>query len=794
MLFFSSISTSLYATAVPLETKITGLYVAFFNRAGDLGGLDWWKAKGEEAQSNGEDVSAVLKQLSAGFSLHPTFISTYGNLYNRPFVEAIYRNALGRDGDEEGIAYWTGRLNLPESDNNYLNRSDMVSIFVETSLTSDLTPENFPTLTAEELAAAQLRKDLITNKVEVALAFTHQLGELSNVTNVDSPESDPAYLASIEIISWITDDRATVDAMLNFLTSIIGSNDPIGDILAINRQGSGTLPLTGGFVFAGDVMVSMPEGGALRNIDISVSEIPLPDQLPTGFRVIDEAFDISISNEDQDIMNAPLQVKVRYDDADISDEDNILILHYNEETGKYEPVRIISQDTVINTLVFDSRTFSSFVLVMIDAIIPTTYDTGFRAGTNGWKINNFGSYFSPGGNCLGMSGYATWYANNRTDNLHPKYTEQIATLVATRAHLAQSQTWGLTEWRNEQKLKAPYIGRLIKAYMSLLDQPLIFLAGVDGHGKHAMVVYKYDAEKLYFYDVNVRDAEQTVTYDGAAFGTYSGYNSFGYVALASLGRTEDFADLTTEAVGGFVSSQDITLTSPEENEEITEHKTALTGSLSGSLNDAIKLYTTVKGIGREISVNGGQFNQEIEISNGTNTIVLLAGVDMQQQSNWAKNGATLIRNVEGVFEASRMLVTLTWGQDNTDIDLYITEPQGETMWYSNQSTSDGLNLDFDNTSGYGPEHGTLTEGASTVGAVQDGTYKVRVHYYSDHRTGSVPITGHVNIVLNVGEDNQVEKTIPFGISVDNSSNDSPGDSGADWIDIATVDINNNVIN
>ncbi len=550
-------------------------------------------------------------------------------------------------------------------------------------------------------------------------------------------------------------------------------------------------------MIAGDATVSIPADAVLKDIAITVRETSLPAQLPTGFRALVDgnAFDIVISNEDQDKINGPLKITVRYDDTNVADENNILILHYNAQTQKYEPVRIIAQDTDANTLVFDSRSFSPFVLVLIDTLLPASHDTGFRATAEGWNIRNFGSYFSPGGNCLGMSGYSTWYHNNRSDNLRTKYTPEIATLVATRAHMAQSQTWAKAEWRNEQKLKAPYIGRLMKAYMSLLNRPLIFLAGKDGRPGHAMVIYKYDADKLYFYDVNVVDAEQSITYNGTTFGVYGNYNSFGYAALASLGRTEDFAQLTTEAEAGFVSSQDITLTSPEQNEEILEHKVSLTGSLSGSLNSAAKLWVTVKGVGREIPVNGGNFDKEIEISHGPNTIVLLAGVDTRHQSNWAKNGATLIRTVEGAFEASRMLVTLTWGQDNTDVDLYITEPEGETMWYSNDVTASGLTLDVDDTNGYGPEHGTLTEGASTTGTVQEGNYNIRVHYFSDHVSDStIPVSGHVNIVLNEGEENQVEKSIPFSISLDNSSNDNPGSTGADWVDIAVVDINNSVIN
>ncbi len=227
-LFFSITFTSANASEVSLETKITGLYVAFFNRAADKQGLDYWTQKGETAQKEGENVSDVLKELSEGFATHPTFTSTYAHLSNRAFVEAVYRNTLGREGDSEGIGYWTGLIN------NGLTRSDMVATFVETALTADMTPENFPSLTEEELVAAQLRQDLITNKVSAALSFTHQLGILSNIGS-DDPESNPVYLASIKIISEVTEDASTVSDVISFLEGIKESEDPIKDINEMDR-------------------------------------------------------------------------------------------------------------------------------------------------------------------------------------------------------------------------------------------------------------------------------------------------------------------------------------------------------------------------------------------------------------------------------------------------------------------------------------------------------------------------------------------------------------------------------
>ncbi len=554
-------------------------------------------------------------------------------------------------------------------------------------------------------------------------------------------------------------------------------------------EGSGVAGTDGGLIVSGDATIEIPQGAALKDISIDVSEIDLPEDLPSGLRLLGDVMDLDISDSDQENVNAPLKITLVYDDTGVSDENDIIPLHFNGTS--YEPVKLISQDVEANTVTFESRDFSPFVLSLINTVIPSSYDTGFNASANGWDINNFGSYFAPGGNCLGMSGYATWFYNNRSESLSGKYSADVARLTSIRAHLAQSQTWAIDQWRAEQILSDEKLGRTLKAYMSLVGKPLIFLMGTNGSPAHATVVYGYDASGFKFYDVNAAGQSQTVSFNGSNFSTYGGYNSFGYVAIASLGRTEDFAALTAEAESGFTTSDDISLTTPVEDEEVFDREVTLSGSLSGDLNSETKLYAEVKGVGREIPVTDGNFNTSIEVSNGESTIVLLAGVDISNQSNWYKNGATLIRNFEGVLAASRLLVTLTWNQNNTDVDLYITEPDGETMWYSDQLTSNGLTLDFDNTSGWGPEHGTL-EAASSSTAL-DGLYTIRVHYFSDYNAG-VAASGSVNIVINEGTEDQKVATVPFQISVDDLSANGPGGTGASWADIATVDIINGVIN
>lgn len=594
--------------------------------------------------------------------------------------------------------------------------------------------------------------------------------------------------------------RALTIALMGFMLAAMvacgggggGDSTSTGDTDGtILYSGSGTGTADGGTIQAGDVTIAIRAQALADDVDFTIGEVDAPAALPTGLTQVGRAVDVSVGDSDYEKINGPVTFTVKYDDTGMADENNLLVLHYDASLG-YQAVRILSQDTTANTITFESRTFSPFVLALIDLLLPDEADTGFAESENGWNINNFGSYFSPGGNCLGMSAYATWFFQGRSsENLNGKFDATIAQYTAMRAHLAQSQSWALSEWRNEQLLSDARIISLMKAFLYITDQPLILTLGVDGSARHASVVYGYDANNFYFYDVNSHDTQQTLSYTASGFGTYGTYNSFGFVALPSMGRTQDFEALTVEAEAGFTTSADITLTAPTAAQLINAHETDLTGSLSGSLNSSAQLLVNVKGVWQTVPVTSGSFNAQIPISYGDNTIVLLAGVPISNQSNWYKNSAVLFRDVEGTLVATDLLTTLTWNQSNTDVDLYVTDPAGDTAYYITDGTSSGLVLDFDNTSGYGPEHITLT--SDTSGEILEGTYTIRVHYYSNHREEDSLASGVVTIVANEGDENQVSESKAFSFSTDNPSNADPGGTGADWVDIADVDIVNSII-
>jgi hypothetical protein len=99
---------------------ITRLYRAYFLRIPDRDGLVYW--------INRKRTGTSLNAISQGFALSNEFKLKYGTLTNRAFVERIYQNILGRDGEPSGIDYWTGEL-----DAGRRNRGSVMVGFSESS-------------------------------------------------------------------------------------------------------------------------------------------------------------------------------------------------------------------------------------------------------------------------------------------------------------------------------------------------------------------------------------------------------------------------------------------------------------------------------------------------------------------------------------------------------------------------------------------------------------------------------------------------------------------------------------
>ncbi|WP_333865699.1 VIT domain-containing protein [Sphingobacterium sp.] len=86
-----------------------------------------------------------------------------------------------------------------------------------------------------------------------------------------------------------------------------------------------------------------------------------------------------------------------------------------------------------------------------------------------------------------------------------------------------------------------------------------------------------------------------------------------------------------------------------------------------------------------------------------------------------------------------MRVVINWNSQNTDIDLWVTDPNQEKCFYSNPATAIGGRLSNDFTGGYGPEQFLLKKALK-------GKYKIEVDFFND---SSLTLAGPAAVMAEI---------------------------------------------
>ncbi len=171
------------------------------------------------------------------------------------------------------------------------------------------------------------------------------------------------------------------------------------------------------------------------------------------------------------------------------------------------------------------------------------------------------------------------------------------------------------------------------------------------------------------------------------------------------------------------SPLEVKLTAPRGG-QTSERVIGIAGTVRGFPSDRITL--VVNGIPMSVGVDGsGAFHQPQVLSPGLNTIRAVAELDGVA----AEDAVAVYAQVP----AKDLRVTLTWDTPGTDVDLWLTGPDGEKILYSHREGKAGGTLDTDVTTGFGPE-------PYTQARLQKGTYRVQAHAYRIERPTRVELT------------------------------------------------------
>ncbi|MBN2824385.1 MAG: DUF2135 domain-containing protein [Campylobacterales bacterium] len=98
-------------------------------------------------------------------------------------------------------------------------------------------------------------------------------------------------------------------------------------------------------------------------------------------------------------------------------------------------------------------------------------------------------------------------------------------------------------------------------------------------------------------------------------------------------------------------------------------------------------------------------------------------------------------------------IVINWSSDNSDMDLWVTDPYGEKTYYSNKLSYIGAKISNDITGGYGPEEFMIKDAVK-------GKYKIEVNYYgSSEQHPTIPVTIRAEVYTHYGKKAQKESDI-----------------------------------
>lgn len=111
-------------------------------------------------------------------------------------------------------------------------------------------------------------------------------------------------------------------------------------------------------------------------------------------------------------------------------------------------------------------------------------------------------------------------------------------------------------------------------------------------------------------------------------------------------------------------------------------------------------------------------------------------------------------------------VVLNWNKDLTDIDLWVTDPDGDRCWYQNTRTKAGGRISQDITQGFGPEQFMLKK-------AKKGRYKIETNFFAERQMNlSGPTTVMAEIYLYYASGKVERKIQTFQLAQANQAKDA----------------------
>lgn len=197
--------------------KIMELYTAYFNRAADKDGVDYW--------ANEMDTKAwTLDDVANSFAQQTEYTALYAGKTNAEIVALVYTNVLNRAADTDGATYWEGQLT-----NGAVTVSQLIQAVVNAATEKDGSG-NYKNATDAAIvnnktAVSQYAYDSNVNAKNISLA-----GVTADVASIDAAKAsvDAANPANVGETFTLT-NSATADTIIGTDKSDV-INGPSGTV------------------------------------------------------------------------------------------------------------------------------------------------------------------------------------------------------------------------------------------------------------------------------------------------------------------------------------------------------------------------------------------------------------------------------------------------------------------------------------------------------------------------------------------------------------------------------------
>jgi len=600
----------------------------------------------------------------------------------------------------------------------------------------------------------------------------------------------------------LTAKAGTVEPAFTALLVVPGSDTPQGSTTATNLLG-GTLTISSG-PLAG-VTVTIPPGAVASDTQFSVSSNDLT-LIPNAGTFPGQG--LSLDSGGQTTFQQPLEITVPFPD----DGTIIPVPYYVDSDNHLEPCQVVSIDHVGHTITFLSFHASLYTWIFASLAESPASVTTYEPGVDGFQIVNNGSVYNPDNEGFGMCAFEQWYFQKHDGGLYSKYWQDIPVpsggtvkgqnIIATRAQTSVVQYWN-NYWSNialQQNLSNGEQLALIENTLSNTASPtILYLRGISGGSTvaHAVLAYNCNSNGILINDPNAPGEGLMISATNPVYGIYTSIMELGNGSL----QKEAF-----DAEAGFDGNgaAQVLVTSSTDYQVFTDSDALLSGNITSGqvlVDDLVVWLNGVSSYEQQIDTTGAFNISPLFLNSGTNDVTFeTRGHD--EYGNVIEAPNTQLAPFHMIYTGSSsssgtgdavILATLTWNTNGTDLDLYTLDPNyatdsaGFSAFY-NKVTDDGGALDFDNTTGYGPEHWTLL---NTDNIQWGGAYQFRVHYYDDHTNPNpgpaIPTQWTVTITLYQGTPNSVTTSYSGELSYHYAYNcDPPTSTGPDWADVATI--------